>query len=159
VSGLGHIGDEVGRQLGRFGPAAGIGEVVAAWPQAVGPQIAANAWPARIARDGTLHVATSSSTWAFELSQLEAQVRAQLAEHLADTVPARLRFAVGHVPETGSDPEPKEKRTVPKVNATLRAEADRIAAPIGDPELRDAVAKAAAASLAAARGPADGRSI
>ena len=30
--------------------------------------IAANAWPARIARDGTLHVATSSSAWAFELT-------------------------------------------------------------------------------------------
>jgi hypothetical protein len=159
VSGLGHIGDEVGRELGRFGPAAGMAEIVAAWPEAVGAQIAANAWPARIARDGTLHVATSSSAWAFELTQLEEQVRARLSEFTGDFNPTRLRFAVGTLPEPVSPAAPSEKRTVPEVGPAFRAEGERIAAPINDPELREAVARAIAASLAGARARTDGRSV
>jgi hypothetical protein len=159
VSGLGHIGDEVARELGRFGPAAGMGDIVAAWPEAVGPQIASNAWPARLARDGTLHVATSSSAWAFELTQLESQVRARLSEFTGDFTPTRLRFAVGTLPEPASPAVPSEKRTEPKVGPALRAEGERIAAPINDPELREAVAQAIAASLAAARARTDGRSV
>jgi len=61
------IGDDVRRELSRFGPAAGMAELLAAWPAAVGEGIARNAWPARIGRDGTLHVAVASSAWAFEL--------------------------------------------------------------------------------------------
>lgn len=159
MSGLGHIADVVARELGRFGPAAGMGEIVAAWPGAVGDPIAAHAWPARVARDGTLHVATSSSAWAFELTQLEAQIRERLAVAAGAAAPKSIRFAVGHIPETGSDPAPKEKRTVPKVSDALFAEGERIAAEIEDPALREAVARAAAASLAAARPPADGRSF
>ena len=44
------IGENVKRELGRFGPAAGMADLVTAWPAAVGEQIARNAWPARIAR-------------------------------------------------------------------------------------------------------------
>ena len=159
MSGLGHIADAVARELGRFGPAAGMGEIVAAWPAAVGDQIAAHAWPARFARDGTLHVNTSSSAWAFELTQLEGEIRERLQSAGGVAAPRSIRFAVGHVPEAGSDPAPKEKRTVPKVDAALVAEGERIAAAIADPALREAVAQAAAASLAAARTRADGRSV
>ena len=69
------IGADVKRELGRFGAAGGMADLVTAWPAAVGEQIARNAWPARIARDGTLHVATSSSAWAFELAHLESALR------------------------------------------------------------------------------------
>ena len=41
------VGDAVDRELGRFGPASGMAPVVEAWPLAVGPEIARNAWPAR----------------------------------------------------------------------------------------------------------------
>jgi hypothetical protein len=150
LSGLGHIGDEVGRELARFGPAAGMPDIVAAWPEAVGPQIAAQAWPARVARDGTLHVAVSSSVWAFELTQLEAEIRRRLADAVGAAAPQRLRFAAGHIPGAGSEPAPKQKPSVPNVTQALQAEGERIAAPIGDPALREAVARAAAASLAAA---------
>ena len=44
--------------------------------------VAANAWPARIARDGTLHVNTSSSAWAFELGQLAPTILERLSEKL-----------------------------------------------------------------------------
>jgi hypothetical protein len=159
MRGLERIGDDVRRELGRFGPAAGMADIVAAWPGAVGEQIAANAWPARISRDGTLHVAASSSAWAFELTQLEGEIGRRLREAVGEAAPASLRFAVGHVPEVGSDPAPKAKRTVPKVSDALSAEGERIAAAIEDPALREVVARAAAASLAAALAPPDRRPV
>ena len=68
------LGPDVRRELSRFGPQAGIGEAVAAWPTAVGESIARNAWPARFARDGTLHVATKDAVWAFELGHRAAEI-------------------------------------------------------------------------------------
>jgi len=55
------IDGEIREVLSRFGPQAGMPELLSAWPDAVGPMVAANAWPARLGRDGTLHVNTSSS--------------------------------------------------------------------------------------------------
>src|SRR4029453_10916986 len=92
-----------GGVLGRLGPPGAISTVVAVWPEAVGPAIAANAWPARIARDGTLHVSTGSSAWAFELTQLEETVRTRLRERLGDATPKRIRLAGGHLPERGGE--------------------------------------------------------
>jgi hypothetical protein len=146
------IGSEVRRELSRFGPQGSMGEIVAAWPTAVGPAIAANAWPARVARDGTLHVAAASSAWAFELTQLSSSVLARLQEHLGGVSPSGLRFAVGPLPELGSDAETIVERTVPKPSGAHRAEGERIASEIEDEELRKAVARAAAASLAASSG-------
>ena len=151
MSELGHIGGEVRRELGRFGPAAGMAEIVAAWPAAVGPQIADQAWPSRLARDGTLHIAVSSSVWAFELTQLEGEIHTRLADVVGELAPARLRFAIGRLPETGLDPEPDAKKSAPKVSAEHFAEGERVASAIADPGLREAVAKAVAASLADAR--------
>ena len=51
-----------------------MAELLERWPGAVGPQIARFAWPARIARDGTVHVATSDSVWAFELGQRAEEI-------------------------------------------------------------------------------------
>ena len=143
------LGSELRRELGRLGPAGAIGEVVEAWPEAVGQAIAANAWPARIARDGTLHVATSSSAWAFELTHLAATVRERLVERLGPTAPAALRFAPGRLPEPGAEAVETSARTVPSPSRAARAAAEQVASEIEDPVLREAVARAAAASLAA----------
>jgi predicted nucleic acid-binding Zn ribbon protein len=124
-----------------------MGEIVAAWPAAVGKAIADNAWPARVARDGTLHVATSSSAWAFELTQLEETVRTRLAEHLGKDVPPRLRFAVGRLPERGAKSVADASRKTRRAGPAEQAMGAEIAASIDDPELRELVAKAAAASL------------
>jgi hypothetical protein len=153
------LGDEIRRELGRFGPQAGLGEVVAVWPKAVGSAIAANAWPARIARDGTLHVAVSSSAWAFELTQLEATVRGKLAEHLETNAPPRLRFAPGPLPEPSEEAVKTPAWSVPNPNPAELEAGERLAASIADPALREAVARAAAASLAAAEGRSADRSI
>jgi hypothetical protein len=151
------IGAGLERELGRLGPPGAISAVVAVWPEAVGPAIAANAWPARIARDGTLYVSTGSSAWAFELTQLAETVRARLRERLGDACPARLRFATGRLPEPGPDAVETSERTFPRPSAATVAAAERIAAPIADPGLRAAVARAAAASLAGAEARPDDR--
>ena len=142
------VGDEVRRELQRFGPAAGMAELVGAWPDAVGDTIARNAWPARIARDGTLHVATSSSAWAFELAQLEADMLDRLRRAAPEAAPPRLRFAPGPLPEP-SGPDPAEAGPeAPKPGPQERAAAAELTAELEDEELRALVARAAAASLA-----------
>ena len=153
------IGTEVGRALGRLGPEAVIGPIVERWADAVGAPIAANAWPARIARDGTLHVATSSSAWAFELTALEAEIRARLTRSLGPDAPPRIRFAVGRLPEPGRAPSEEREKPVTKVRPEERAEAERLASSIADSELRSLVARAAAASLARSRREPDDRSL
>jgi hypothetical protein len=153
------IGGEIRRELQRFGPAGNLGEIVAAWPAAVGPAISANAWPGRVARDGTLHVATGSSAWAFELTQLSGDVLARLREHLGEACPSALRFAVGPLPEGGAEAEKVRDRTVSKPTAEQTEASERIAAAIEDEALREAVAKAVAASLAASATSPDDRSV
>jgi hypothetical protein len=147
------LGDEVGRQLGRFGPQGAIADVVAAWPAAVGGAIARNAWPARISRDGTLHVSTSSSTWAFELAHLAPDLLARLRELLHESAPEALKFSPGPIPDSpgqgGGPPVPTSRRDP---TSEQRARADEISAEIEDEELRKLVARAAAASLAGQRG-------
>jgi hypothetical protein len=142
------IASDVSAELGRFGPAAGMVRIVEAWPGAVGATIARNAWPARIARDGTLHVATSSASWAFELAQLEADVLTRLRAATGKDAPAKLRFAVGKLPELGQEDDDRGDRTVPTPGPEELRKAEELAAEIDDEELRKVVAKAAAQSLA-----------
>ncbi len=97
--------------MARFGPAGGMAEIVAAWPAVVGDSIAVNSWPARLARDGTLHVTVSSSPWAFELAQLEPEISARLAHALGEAKPRRLRFAPGPLPEPRTENVRKEEQS------------------------------------------------
>lgn len=147
------IGDAVQQELGRFGRGGAIAEIVAAWPEAVGELIARNAWPARIARDGTLHVTTSSSTWAFELGLLESDIRARLAAALGKRAPEGLRFAPGRLPEAPLEAAEKRPRAPAEPTPAEQFEGERMAATIEDQNLRKVVARAAAASLARAAGP------
>jgi hypothetical protein len=147
------LGGEVRRELDRFGPEAAIADVVAAWPAAVGPTIARSAWPARVARDGTLHVATASSAWAYELSQLAPTVLETLRLSLGDRAPAALRFAVGPLPEPGAEAADGGARAPVEAGPEQRELAAALTADVADPELRALVARAAAASLS--RGPGD----
>jgi hypothetical protein len=144
------IGREVSAALAKLGPAGAMPELLAAWPAAVGEQIARNAWPARIGRDGTLYVSVSSSTWAFELSQLAGEIAARLQQALGATAPRRLRFAPGPLPERGAEGGGKVKKERRKPTEAERRQAGRLASDIGDQELRKLVADAAAESLAKA---------
>ena len=143
---------EVRRELSRFGPVEGdTATIVRAWPRAVGETIARNAWPARVARDGTLHVATVSSTWAFELGRLAPTILEQLRAEVGSAAPPALKFAPGPVPEPDGEAAAKRSFAPPEPAAEDRAEAAALAAAIEDPELRELVSRAAAASLARAR--------
>jgi hypothetical protein len=140
---------QVRRELGRFGPVDGdmVG-IVRAWPEAVGETVARNAWPARLARDGTLHVNASSATWAFELGRLAPTILEQLRPELGEATPPALRFAPGPIPEPEVTAAERRASDRPDVGSEHRAEAAEIAAEIEDEELRGYVARAAAASLA-----------
>jgi len=141
----------VRRALRRAGvPDAGVlAAVTREWPAAVGPAIARAAWPQRVARDGTLHVTTESSTWAFELGRMEEEIRSRLRASLGEATPPALRFAPGPVPSPAREEDPPP--SVPPPTPTEAAIAREIAASIDDPELREAVRRASAASLAASR--------
>jgi hypothetical protein len=127
-----------------------MAEIVEAWPGAVGESIAHNAWPARVARDGTLHVNTSSSAWAFELGLLEAQIRGRLDQALGKDAPKALRFAPGRLPAAAPAAVEAASEESARPSAEQRREGERLAAQIEDENLRELVAKAAAASLAKA---------
>ncbi len=131
-------------------PDAGVlAAATRAWPEAVGPGIARAAWPQRLARDGTLHVTTASSTWAFELGRMEEALLDKLRAFLGDDTPPALRFALGPLPSPGRE-ETTARPPLEPTSADL-AEAASVSAPIDDPALREAVRDAVAASLAAAR--------
>ena len=138
------LGDELRSELARFGPQGAIGDTVAAWPAAVGAEIARHAWPARFLRDGTLLVNTRDAVWGFELTQRAAEISSRLP-----TKP-KLRFAPGPLPE--AEPERPADTPPPTPEATLEQarEAAEWASQIEDEELRALVARAARASLARA---------
>ena len=103
-----------------------------------GDAIARNAWPARIARDGTLHIATTDSIWAFELGHRGAEIAARLGV-------AKVRFAPGPLPSEQVVTVPAAP-VVPTPEHTRRA--SEIAASIDDERLRESVQKAIGLSLA-----------
>jgi hypothetical protein len=138
------VGDEVARELRRFGPASGMGPLVEAWPDAVGVEIARNAWPARLARDGTLHVHAKDSIWAFELTTRAEEIRQRLGRN----APARLAFAPGPLPEHIDEPSERHERRPAEPSPELVAKGESLARGIRDEDLRKVVAKAAAMSLA-----------
>ena len=139
------VGAAVRRELGRFGPSAGMAPLVEAWPGAVGDVIARNAWPARLARDGTLHVHTKDSIWAFELKSRAEEIRGRLGE----LAPPRLAFAPGPIPEP-DESIAGDVRTSVEPDPEHLARADSLVRVIRDEDLRKVVAKAAALSLARA---------
>ena len=147
------IGDDVRRELGRFPAAAGMASIVAAWPGVVGDAVARNAWPAKLARDGTLHVSTASSAWAFELTQLRGEVLPRLQRAVAgEAVVTALRFAAGRLPAVAMKAPLEASAAAPRPDSETLAEAERMAAEVGDETLRNLLQRAAAASLARARG-------
>jgi hypothetical protein len=144
------IGGEVRSVVSGLGPSGAMPEVLAAWPGTVGEEIARNAWPARIARDGTLHVSVLSSTWAFELSQFSTEIASRLQQALREDAPRALRFTPGPLPERPPEGGKTVKEERRKPSPAEREQAERLTSEIGDEDLRKLVAKAAAESLAKA---------
>jgi Dna[CI] antecedent, DciA len=117
-----------------------MAEVVEAWPQAVGAEIARAAWPARFQRDGTLVVHARDAVWAFELTQRADEIRRRLDLE-------RVKFVPGPLPEARSDSAGKAPEELLPPSPEQVEEAARIAGRIGDENLRKLVQKAVETAL------------
>ena len=146
------LGSDLRSELGRLGSPGGadITAVVDAWPTLVGEQNARRSWPARIGRDGTLLVHAADSVWAHQLGLLAPDILTLLRERLGAAAPASLRFAPGPLPAP-AEVDPKRRPRPLEPGPEDRSEAAALTAAIADDELRELVARAAAASLAKAR--------
>jgi hypothetical protein len=109
------------------------------WQRSVGERLAIKTFPERIV-DGVLTVRVPSSTWAQELSLLSQVVleRLQAAGHRIQ----RLRFHVSPTPPQPDVPVTRVRRVA------LPNRLQQSIARLADPDLRDAIAEAAAYSLA-----------
>jgi hypothetical protein len=115
-------------------------ELLERWPAAVGEAIARMAWPARIAKDGTVHASTADSIWAFELGHRAAEIADRLQ------VP-RVRFAPGPLPEAAEERDEPALEPTPEEDELARA----LASAVTDEMLRESVQKAVRLSLARER--------
>jgi predicted nucleic acid-binding Zn ribbon protein len=90
-----HVGDALGVIAGRLGlgnPTA-TGAALTAWPEVVGPAIAAHT-TAKGVRDQTLTVEVDGPEWTTQLRFLEADVVARLAAVVGPGVVARIHYVV-----------------------------------------------------------------
>ena len=139
-------------ELGRLGSPDGgdLAAIVAAWPEVVGEANARRSWPGRIARDGTLVVHAADSVWAHQLGMLAPDIQERLRDRLGAAAPRAMRFAPGPLPAP-AEVDPAHRPTATEPTSDDRSEAASLASGIADEELRELIARAAAASLARAR--------
>jgi Dna[CI] antecedent, DciA len=139
------IGQELRAELQRAGvetdAASAVTEV---WAAAVGEEIARNAWPARVRRDGTLVVHVRDAVWGFELTQRAAEISPRLPGT------PRLKFEPGPLPDDAPPAAATAVAEAPEATLEQTRQAEGWASSIEDDELRRAVAGAARASLARA---------
>ena len=72
----------------------------------------------------------ASSTWAFELQQLETEIAGRLREAVPEAAPARLRFAAGPLPELPAPASEDASRPPPEPTLEQAREAHELAAAI-----------------------------
>ncbi|HKD93158.1 MAG TPA: DciA family protein [Gaiellaceae bacterium] len=135
------LGEQIRAELSRVGADSGAGDAAAAWPAAVGDEIARNAWPAKTQPDGALVVHVRDAIWGFELTQRAGEISARLPGR------PKLRFTPGPLPE----PTPEASPTPPLEASPEQArEAAELTAGIVDENLRESVAKVIKVALARA---------
>jgi hypothetical protein len=113
------------------------------WAEAVGTEVARNAFPVRLTRADVVVVHCSGSAWASELTLLRAHLHARLEQSMGPAAPAELRFEVGELPL----PDPAPDRATPRLVANPRAA--ELAAEVSDPDLRATIERAIAARFGA----------
>ncbi len=105
---------KLSRALSNWEPAAGAEReplvlLEAGWPDIVGPQVACNSRPARIA-DGTLTVTTRSNAWSHQLSLLGEHLLRAIEARVPKAGVERLRFRVGRLPQADAGPPARARR-------------------------------------------------
>ena len=85
--------DALQAALQRAAPQTPLAAVQAAWPRAVGEQLAAVAAPAS-ERDGVLTIECADTVWAQELDLMQEALLERLRAEVGDQAPQALRFRV-----------------------------------------------------------------
>ena len=112
-----------------------------AWEEAVGPLIAANSEPFKIKED-TLYVRVTDTAWSQELSLRQKEILRRLG--LGKKGPKRIRCWVGSVQSLPPPPKkiPEKPDWTPfQLSADRQRWAEKIAAEVEDPDLRETVLK------------------
>jgi hypothetical protein len=143
------VGDLLASARVRTREAAGIALDRETWRRLVGARIAHATVPGRIQKR-VLTVSAASAVWVQELSLLSDEILARLRTHGLDVDTIRFRVT----PSVRTTSAPPVERPPPielpeELKATLNS--------VEDPELRAAIARAAAYSLAADQAPVSGR--
>jgi hypothetical protein len=124
-------------------------EIWRLWPEIVGQAIATQAQPLRII-GGTLTVAVSSGPWMQELTYLKGMMKNKLNDRLGGDVVKEIVLRSGRLTKVA---EPVEERLLIRKNLTVqqKAEINKQAAVIVDPETREAFAALMRVSIETAK--------
>jgi Dna[CI] antecedent, DciA len=125
-------------------PAASLALLRAAWPHAVGKEIARRTEVLAI-RGRTLLVRVPDAGWQKVLHRMERDILARMKQLAGDLGPMGLGFSLGPVADAAGAPPPARRSDPPPAPAEVEA----AAAAIDDPELRASFLRAAALYLEA----------
>ena len=139
---LGQLLDEAQTETARR---AGAAITPSTWRDAVGPRIADRTRVGTLVR-GALTIYAASSTWANELTFLTTDILTRLRASGVDVHTLKFRLK-----DLGAPPGPRVAQSPPQppVKAPLPPALEARLALVDDPELRAAIAEAAALSLGA----------
>lgn len=116
----------------------------AAWPRAVGPELARRTEVVALDR-GVLRVRVPDAAWLKVLHRMEDEILARLRALAAEVAPRRLGFVLGEVAgsERGSEAPPAPVASASMLGTQLAADIERIP----DTEIRDRFAASASRYL------------
>jgi hypothetical protein len=144
------ITTSLARRLFGTVPARTLALVRAAWPRAVGPDLARRTEVLAL-DDGTLRVRVPDARWRKELHRMQRDILGRLYEIVGDLAPRRLGFLEGPV-AAAPGPAPEAARTAPSGPPTPSAEVLAGAAVLDDPEMRRHFLEVAARYLERSKG-------
>jgi len=115
------------------------GKIWLVWKAAVGPQIAARAWPVSV-RDGILTVAVSSPPWMQQIGFLKKGIVEKINGRLGCDLVRDIFLKAGVASPKKQAPQPSRPQRHALTEEDARLIDDRTAS-ISDPELREAFAR------------------
>jgi hypothetical protein len=145
------ITTSLARRLFGAVPARTLALVRAAWPRAVGPDLARRTEVLAL-DDGTLRVRVPDARWRKELHRMQRDILGRLREIVGDLAPRRMGFVEGPVAAASAPALEAARTAVPHPPAPPPAEVLAGAAVLDDPELRRHFLEVAARYLERSKG-------
>ncbi len=144
------ITTSLARRLFGAVPARTLALVRAAWPRAVGADVARRTEVLAL-DDGTLRIRVPDARWRKELHRMQRDILWRLREIVGDLAPRRMGFVEGPVAVPPA-PAPEAARTAPSGPPELPDEVLAGAAVLEDPEMRRHFLEVAARYLERSKG-------